>query len=201
MTDTSPALPPLTVTTGLPPAPVSPDVEIDLESDLESDLAIGDPAPAHRVGTAADDAGLARMIAAFRVLQVRHARVLAHESAAQGLGITDTRFLVHLAASEGQATTPKQAGDVLELSTGAMTSLLDRLERHGHLERRPNPGDRRSILVHLTPSGAAVARAVSAAYASAFSEAVPATERNGVAAALEAIGAALDRRHRAATAR
>lgn len=199
MTDTSPALPPLTVTTGLPAAPVSPDVEID----LESDLAIGGPTPALRVGTDADadDAGLARMIAAFRVLQVRHARVLAHESAAQGLGITDTRFLVHLAASEGQATTPKQAGDVLELSTGAMTSLLDRLERHGHLERRPNPGDRRSILVHLTPSGAAVARAVGAAYASAFSEAVPAAERVGVAAALEDIGAALDRRYRAATAR
>jgi len=197
VTDTSPALPPLTVTTGLPPAPVSPVVEIDVEIGVDPDVA----APALRAGTDADDAGLARMIAAFRVLQVRHARVLAHESAAQGLGITDTRFLVHLAASEGQATTPKQAGDVLELSTGAMTSLLDRLERHGHLERRPNPGDRRSILVHLTPSGAAVARAVGAAYASAFSEAVPAAERVGVAAALEDIGAALDRRYRAATAR
>ncbi|MCL9664485.1 MarR family transcriptional regulator [Curtobacterium albidum] len=197
MTDTSPALPPLTVTTSLPPAPVSPVVEIDVEIGVDPDVA----PPALRAGTDPDDAGLARMIAAFRVLQVRHARVLAHESAAQGLGITDTRFLVHLAASEGQATTPKQAGDVLELSTGAMTSLLDRLERHGHLERRPNPGDRRSILVHLTPSGAAVARAVGAAYASAFSEAVPAAERIGVAAALEDIGAALDRRYRAATAR
>lgn len=189
MTDTSPALPPLTVTTGLPPAPVSPDVEMH---DLPT---------APLAGVRADDAGLARMIEAFRLLQVRHARVLAHESAAHRLGVTDTRFLVHLAATEGHATTPKQAGDTLELSTGAMTSLLDRLERHGHLERRPNPGDRRSILVHLTPSGAAVARAVSAAYADAFSEAVPAAERNGVAVALEDIGAALDRRHRAATAR
>lgn len=179
MTDTSPALPPL----ALPPAPVSPDVEV-------ADLPV-----------AAGDQGLDRLLEAFRVLQVRHARVLGVESAAHGLGVTDTRFLLHLAATEGHASTPKQAGDHLELSTGAMTSLLDRLERHGHIERRPNPADRRSILVHLTPSGVDVARAIGATWAEAFREAVAPHERVGVALALEGVGDALDRRHRAATAR
>jgi len=191
--DTSPALPPSTLAPltpasltsavpALPPAPVSPDVEV----------------PGLPVGTA--DPGLARLMEAFRTLQLRHARVLAHESATHGLGVTDTRFLLHLAAADDQTTTPKRAGELLELSTGATTSLLDRLERHGHLERRPNPGDRRSILVHLTPSGAAVARAIVSAYADAFSEAVAPAERAGVAVAFEQIGAALDRRPRAAAA-
>jgi len=179
VTDTSPALPPLT----LPPAPASPDVEV---ADLPA---------------ASADQGIDRLLEAFRVLQVRHARVLASESAAHGLGVTDTRFLLHLASTEGRASTPKQAGDLLELSTGAMTSLLDRLERHGHIERRPNPGDRRSILAHLTPSGTAVAREVGATWAEAFREAVSPAGRTAVAIALEGVGAALDRRHRTATAR
>ena len=30
---------------------------------------------------------------------------------------------------------------------------LDRLEQSGHIERRPDPGDRRGVLVGLTPAG------------------------------------------------
>ena len=35
-----------------------------------------------------------------------------------------------------------------------MTALVDRLERDGHVRRIPNPDDRRSIRVQLTPQGA-----------------------------------------------
>lgn len=38
-----------------------------------------------------------------------------------------------------------------------LTSMLDRLEERGLLERRPNPDDRRSILVSTTRRGAEVA--------------------------------------------
>ena len=34
-----------------------------------------------------------------------------------------------------------------------MTSRLDRLERAGHIERKPDPRDRRAILVQLTERG------------------------------------------------
>ncbi len=44
----------------------------------------------------------------------------------------------------------------LLVSTASMTSLLDTLERRGHVERRSHPGDRRKILVHLTASGSKV---------------------------------------------
>lgn len=39
------------------------------------------------------------------------------------------------------------------LSPGAMTNRLDRLEASGLIERRPDPDDRRALLIALTPSG------------------------------------------------
>jgi DNA-binding MarR family transcriptional regulator len=58
----------------------------------------------------------------------------------------------------------RRAGEPYELSPGAlvqqtlvtsgtMTNRVDRLERSGFVERRPDPGDRRGVLVRLTPAG------------------------------------------------
>ncbi|SIT13764.1 transcriptional regulator, MarR family [Thalassolituus maritimus] len=52
--------------------------------------------------------------------------------------------------------TPTELHEGLMLSSGAMTSRLDRLERKGLIERSPAPNDRRSILVKLTPAGLAL---------------------------------------------
>ncbi len=41
-----------------------------------------------------------------------------------------------------------------------MTSVLDRLEQRGLVRRGSMPGDRRAVLVELTASGAAAARAI-----------------------------------------
>jgi DNA-binding MarR family transcriptional regulator len=41
----------------------------------------------------------------------------------------------------------------MELSSGAMTNRLDRLEQSGFVRRLPDPDDRRGILVELTPEG------------------------------------------------
>ncbi len=49
--------------------------------------------------------------------------------------------------------TPTQLFNSLMLSSGAMTNRLDRLEEDGLIERRPNPEDRRGILVTLTEKG------------------------------------------------
>jgi DNA-binding MarR family transcriptional regulator len=38
-----------------------------------------------------------------------------------------------------------------------MTKLLDRLEAKGLIERHPNPGDRRSVVIALTEHGRALA--------------------------------------------
>jgi MarR family transcriptional regulator, organic hydroperoxide resistance regulator len=42
----------------------------------------------------------------------------------------------------------------LGVSSGGASKLVDRLEGSGYCRRRPNPGDRRSSLLELTPAGA-----------------------------------------------
>lgn len=54
------------------------------------------------------------------------------------------------------ALTPTQLFEVLMMSSGGMTNQLDRLQKAGLIERRPNPADRRSMLVSLTDEGLAL---------------------------------------------
>lgn len=54
------------------------------------------------------------------------------------------------------ALTPTQLFEVLMMSSGGMTNQLDRLQKAGLIERRPNPADRRSMLVTLTEKGLAL---------------------------------------------
>ncbi|HEY7398247.1 MAG TPA: MarR family transcriptional regulator [Gaiellaceae bacterium] len=56
---------------------------------------------------------------------------------------------------DASRSSPGALASELELSTGAMTSRLDRLEREGHVRRLPDPEDRRSVVVELTPEGRA----------------------------------------------
>jgi len=41
----------------------------------------------------------------------------------------------------------------LQITTGGASKLIDRIEANGHCRRRPNPADRRSSLLELTPAG------------------------------------------------
>ncbi len=52
-------------------------------------------------------------------------------------------------------SSPGELAADLEVSSGAMTSRLDRLEEAGYLRRLPDPDDRRGIVVELTPEGTA----------------------------------------------
>ena len=69
---------------------------------------------------------------------------------AQALGLTRAqwRVLVHLAGREGL----NQAGlaEILELDVVTLGRHIDRLERDGWLERRPDPNDRRAWLLYLS---------------------------------------------------
>lgn len=48
---------------------------------------------------------------------------------------------------------PSWLARAVQLTTGGMTNRLDRLENAGLVERRPDPADRRGVLVHLTEDG------------------------------------------------
>jgi DNA-binding MarR family transcriptional regulator len=51
---------------------------------------------------------------------------------------------------------PSGLGERLIVTRATVTGLLDSLERRGFVHRSPNPSDRRSLLVEITPAGLAV---------------------------------------------
>ncbi|MCE9644406.1 MAG: MarR family transcriptional regulator [Chloroflexi bacterium] len=62
-----------------------------------------------------------------------------------GLNVTDMECL-RLLFLKGVAT-PSELSRFTGLTSGATTAMLDRLERAGLIERRPNPNDRRGTLI------------------------------------------------------
>lgn len=67
-----------------------------------------------------------------------------------GLNRTDTRCLDIIERLDG-VSAGRLAGES-GLSTGAVTTVIDRLERAGYASRVSDPGDRRRVLVELTPA-------------------------------------------------
>ena len=67
-----------------------------------------------------------------------------------------------LAVIDGAGTplTPTQIGDRVLVPSATMTSTLDLLEGRGWVERRPNPDDRRSLLIQITPTGSEAANQI-----------------------------------------
>lgn len=56
-------------------------------------------------------------------------------------------------SGEPYALTPTVLYESAMISSGGMTSRIDRLEKTGLVERRKHPSDRRGVLVALTPAG------------------------------------------------
>ena len=79
---------------------------------------------------------------------LRHAAATAKR---MGLEASELAALEHLQASG--AINQKRLGERLSMSPGAITAMIDRLERRGYVERTPNPEDRRSALVNITKVG------------------------------------------------
>ena len=85
--------------------------------------------------------------------------------------------------------TQRDLGERLALTSGAITMLVDRLERAGWVHRRPHPGDRRYVLIELSPRAAAEAPdglATFHARVRVLASGVPARQRAAVAAFLAA---------------
>jgi len=71
-----------------------------------------------------------------------------HEAVAGHLGVTAADQRVLGVLGQMGTATPGQLAETTGLTTGAITGIVDRLERAGFARRAPNPKDRRSILVH-----------------------------------------------------
>ena len=77
-----------------------------------------------------------------------------------GMGETDLLALRYVlkAEREGALLTPGMLAKRIGISTASTTVLIDRLERSGHLARRPHPTDRRSLVVVSTTGSDAEVR-------------------------------------------
>src|SRR5690349_6064431 len=69
------------------------------------------------------------------------------------LNETDMKALRYIIASMNAnvAVTAGALSEHLHVSTASVTKLLDRLERAGHIVRKPHPTDRRAVTVEITP--------------------------------------------------
>jgi DNA-binding MarR family transcriptional regulator len=73
--------------------------------------------------------------------------------AEHGLSHPDWQVLTSLRLAADHRSSPGELAGDHELSSGAMTSRLDRLEEAGLVRRLPAPGDRRGVIVELTETG------------------------------------------------
>ncbi len=90
--------------------------------------------------------------------------------------------------NDADGTKPGQLARSSLITSGAMTSRLDRLERAGLVARKAHPTDRRGVLVHLTAKGEKVAeQSLQAVLAAdeAFLEPLTRRQRDSLAAALK----------------
>ena len=75
-----------------------------------------------------------------------HQHVIANR---MGLHVTDAECIDFL-----QEMGPSTAGDLAKatrLTTGAITNVIDRLEKAGYVKRSPDPKDRRKVIVSFIP--------------------------------------------------
>lgn len=73
------------------------------------------------------------------------------------LELTDTQaHALWQLSDEAGPMTARRLADRLNCDASTATSLIDRLEGHGLVQRTPHPGDRRAKILQLTPRGCAL---------------------------------------------
>ncbi|HWV86348.1 MAG TPA: MarR family transcriptional regulator [Capillimicrobium sp.] len=85
------------------------------------------------------------------VERAAHHALRALDAALPGIGAAEANALGCFGAEDA-----RRVGDLVR-ATGqrpsTLTGVLDRLEAAGHVDRRPDPADRRAVLAVLTPQG------------------------------------------------
>ena len=85
------------------------------------------------------------------------------------------------------------------VGVGTTSKIVDRLEKQGWVERRPNPANRRSSLLALTPAGESAVSRAEPAWQAAIQEILGGTvtsdELTALSLVLDALRSDLERRH------
>ncbi len=85
-------------------------------------------------------------------------QVLAAELVDLDLTASEVNAMANLA--DGRSRTISELGKAVGVRPTTLTSVLDRLERRGHITRGNRPGDRRVVVVELTSDGREAATAI-----------------------------------------
>jgi DNA-binding MarR family transcriptional regulator len=91
----------------------------------------------------------------YLVGQLRRAMLEAIEREVAPHGLTGPQAIVMFQIASGDASHPAEFCRNLRYDPGAMTRLLDRLEKKGFVRRMRDAVDRRNVRVELTPAGVA----------------------------------------------
>jgi DNA-binding MarR family transcriptional regulator len=83
------------------------------------------------------------------------ATVIFHAAVAARLGLHPTDHKVMSLLERQGAMSAGEIAQRTGLATGSVTALIDRLEQRGLARRRPDPRDRRRVLVEATEAGVA----------------------------------------------
>ena len=94
-------------------------------------------------------AALTEMVRLTRLQQIASDKMDDAFSRMTGINLTDGRCLDLLDVHDG--LTAGELAEAASLSPGAVTTVLDRLERMGLVTRTRDEADRRRVLVELTP--------------------------------------------------
>jgi len=99
-------------------------------------------------------------------LSQQQGRLLQHAMADAPLAPGE--FAVYSALRLMQPTTPTQLAATLGMKPTTLSSALVRMADHGHLRRRRNPADGRSVMLSLSASGVRVTEACFASFSTAI---------------------------------
>ncbi|MEZ2373328.1 MarR family winged helix-turn-helix transcriptional regulator [Arthrobacter sp. RCC_34] len=96
---------------------------------------------------------------ALREYGATYANVARAFAAREGLHSTDATAMIEILAAEerGDPLSPARLSDIIGLTFGATSSLLNRLESAGHVTRSRVHADRRIVTLHSTPGVQAIA--------------------------------------------
>ena len=79
--------------------------------------------------------------------ELSDAVVFFHEAVAAHLGMNAAEWKCLGLLSQHGSSTATRLAELSGFTTGAITGIVDRLERAGYARRQPNPADRRSVIV------------------------------------------------------
>lgn len=93
--------------------------------------------------------------ATLRSLFAAFERANAHWRRSMSLGVNEFLVLFHLWMEDAGSLAMGEIGHLINVTSGGLTALVDRLERGGYVRRSSDPGDRRRTLLQLTERGSA----------------------------------------------